>query len=83
MKAIDSRQRTVPVTCATPDEAINKFTTPKLIGSWMWRTERSYVTGSMQTAARGDTTTITVISHALAGGSRCRLRMLAMLGEVW
>jgi RHS repeat-associated protein len=41
--------------CPTADEVIYKYTQPKLLGDWMFRTERSYATGSVHTQVRGET----------------------------
>jgi RHS repeat-associated protein len=44
----------------TPDEVIYKYTLPKTssgTSKWLFRTERSYVTGSAHTKVRGDSTT--------------------------
>ncbi|HVY31615.1 MAG TPA: toxin TcdB middle/N-terminal domain-containing protein [Polyangiaceae bacterium] len=40
--------------CETADETIYKYTLPKLIGDWIFRTERSYATGSTHTKIRGE-----------------------------
>ncbi len=43
--------------CTTADEIIYKYTLPKAVGPWLFRTQRTYAVGSVHTQVRGDSTT--------------------------